>query len=281
MFTKFPLLLNAAQVQLPRTDQFEALCNVLVYDLRQFCIMKLQFVLFAGAVALSNASPHPTPVEVRHFYKPDLPDRGYGCNCTDTTPGPLPSSAPYLCLDWRLGPKVLPRYLPLSSELSSYNRFGGVSPGEFLAKWWNTTSQSYIYPGTVTNGFSTDINGNPINGTMILPAGTLLDRFGGEKTGTYLSSADTPYSQRSLPPSNLNDNSYYPGFPYAYHVYRVMQDLEVVGGPIAPWFGQPGLGTQFFTGSDKPVEWLIANKFLERVDLSILITNREQKGCGY
>lgn len=52
--------------------------------------------------------------------------------------------------------------------------------------------------------------------------------------GTYVSSADTPYNQRSLPPSNLNDNSFYPGFPYSYHVYRVKKDMEVVGGPIAP-----------------------------------------------
>lgn len=87
---------------------------------------------------------------------------------------------------------------------------------------------------------------------MLLPPGTLLDRFGGETglstsaidsveintllifTGTYLSAADAPYSQRSLPPSNLNDNSYYPGFPYNYHVYRVKKELEVTGGPIAP-----------------------------------------------
>ncbi|KAI9646027.1 hypothetical protein NHQ30_005465 [Ciborinia camelliae] len=247
--------------------------------------MKLQFVLLAGAIALSNASPHPTPVEARHLFVPQLPPTSDGCNCTDTKPGPLPSSAPYICTDWRLGPKVLPKYLPLSSELSSYNRFGGLSPGEFLAKWWNASASdgrgSYIYPGTVTNGFSTDIYGNPINGTMILPVGTLLDRFGGEKTGTYLSSADTPYSQRSLPPSNLNDNADYPGFPYDYHVYRVMQNLTVVGGPIAPWFGQPGLGTQFFTGNDRPIAWLLNNFILERVDLSVLITNREQKGCGY
>ncbi|KAA8568601.1 hypothetical protein MFRU_012g01440 [Monilinia fructicola] len=245
--------------------------------------MKLELILLAGVAAISNASPHSLPVEARHLFdEPDAPDGGYGhCNCTGTKPGALPASAPYLCYDWRLGPKVLPKYLPLSSELSYYDRFGGLSPGEFLKKWWNPAGNgSYIYPGEVTNGFSTDVNGNPINGTMLLPPGTLLDRFGGE-TGTYLSAADAPYSQRSLPPSNLNDNSYYPGFPYNYHVYRVKKELEVTGGPIAPWFGQPGLTTQFFTGKGRSVEWLIDNKFLERVDLSILITNREQKACGY
>lgn len=121
-------------------------------------------------------------MKARHIL--DEPDNsgGYGsCNCTGTKAGPLPSSAPYICYDWRLGPKVLPRYLPLYSELSYYDRFGSLTPGEFLEKWWDPTGNgSFIYPGTVTNGFSTDIKGNPINGTMILPPGTLLDRFGGE-----------------------------------------------------------------------------------------------------
>ncbi|KAF7879480.1 hypothetical protein EAF04_000676 [Stromatinia cepivora] len=244
--------------------------------------MKLQFVLLAGAIALSNASPHPTSVEARHFDDgiPDQPDQPYGCNCTGTTPGPLPSSAQYICYDWRLGPKVLPKYLPLSSELSSYDRFGGLTPGEFLAKWWDNNKNQFIYPGDETQGFSTDVNGKPIRGLIRLPPDTYLDRFGGEKAGMFLSSADTPYSQRSLPPSNLNNRVDDPGFPNDYHVYRVTKYLKLYAGPIAPWFGQPGLGTQFYSGP-RTIAELIRNGTLERVDPSVLISNRQQKGCGY
>lgn len=130
----------------------------------------------------------------RHFDEPgnpDQPDQPYGCNCTGTTPGPLPSSAQYICYDWRLGPKTLPKYLPLSSELSSYDRFDGLTPGEFIKTWWdpelNPPYGSFRYPGDVTpgdQGFSIDINGKPISGFVELPPNTYLDRFGKE-TGLF------------------------------------------------------------------------------------------------
>ncbi|KAM3152064.1 Conidial surface nicotinamide adenine<br_dinucleotide glycohydrolase nadA [Botrytis cinerea] len=251
--------------------------------------MKLQLAFLVGVIAISNASPHPTSVKGRHFDEPgnpDQPDQPYGCNCTGTTPGPLPSSAQYICYDWRLGPKTLPKYLPLSSELSSYDRFDGLTPGEFIKTWWdpelNPPYGSFRYPGDVTpgdQGFSIDINGKPISGFVELPPNTYLDRFGKE-TGMFLSSADTPYSQRSLPPSNLNNRPDDPGFPNDYHVYRTTQKLILNAGPIAPWFGQPGLGTQFYSGP-RTIADLIGNKTLERVDPSVLISNRQQQGCGY
>lgn len=82
----------------------------------------------------------------------------------------------YICNDSRLGPKILPKMLPLSSFLTDYDRFGGMTPGEYLAKW--TTNGSYYYPDL--NGFSVDTNGNAINGSMILDVGALVDRFGSE-----------------------------------------------------------------------------------------------------
>ncbi|KAJ7651781.1 hypothetical protein B0H17DRAFT_1147623 [Mycena rosella] len=65
-----------------------------------------------------------------------------------------------------------------------------------------------------------------------------LDRFGSER-GMFLAPADTPFSQRSLPPSSL-------GPPAVYHVYQVEKDLTALSGEIAGWFGQPGQGTQYF-----------------------------------
>ncbi|PQE32045.1 hemagglutination repeat-containing protein [Rutstroemia sp. NJR-2017a WRK4] len=241
--------------------------------------MRFQLVFIASALALCSASPlGPTPIEARNNIQSAHNSFGKrcNCNCTGTTPGPLPSSAPYICQDDRLGPMDLPSYLPLSGVLSSYDRFGGLTPGDFL-KAWTDSNGKYKYPPG--NGFSLDAKGNPINGSMILTPGTLIDRFGSEY-GSYVSSANAPYSQRSLPPSNL-DFDPKSGFPYNYHVYRVLKDLPVVGGPIAPWFGQPGLGAQFYVGGLGNIMYLINNTYIERVDSDILVASKEEQGCGY
>ena len=98
---------------------------------------------------------------------------------------------------------------------------------------------------------------------MILEVGTQVDRFGSESR-TYVSAADAPFDQRSLPPSSLNtapDGL----FPYGYHVYIIKKALTVEGGPIAPWFGQPGLGAQFNIGKTGNVLKLIELGYLERL----------------
>lgn len=115
----------------------------------------------------------------------------------------------YVCGDWRLGPVQLPTMLPpLEPLLELYNRFGGLCPGAFLEAWWNSTTGYWNYPDQT--GFSVDLSiagspgGKAIDGNLILPAGTLIDRFGAEKNGKYFSPAAAPYLQRALPPSNLD-----------------------------------------------------------------------------
>lgn len=97
--------------------------------------------------------------------------------------------------------------------------------------------------------------------------------------GSFISAASAPYSQRALPPSNLATNPDSPDFPYNYHIYKVLKSLPVVGGPIAPWFGQPGLGAQFFTGETGNIMKLIAEGYLEREDPKVLI-DRNNPGCA-
>ena len=87
--------------------------------------------------------------------------------------------------------------------------------------------------------------------------------------GTYISAAASPYSQRALPPSNL-DSSDKLEFPYNYHLYEVTKPLVVLGGPIAPWFGQPGLGAQFYVGATGNIMTLIKNGYLKRLNTSEL-----------
>lgn len=99
--------------------------------------------------------------------------------------------------------------------------------------------------------------------------------------GSYVSAADAPYSQRALPPSNLDTPVDTPEYPYNYHIYTVMKPLTAVGGPIAPWFGQHGLGAQFYIGATGNIMSLLANGYLERVNKTKLETGPGRSGdCG-
>jgi hypothetical protein len=127
--------------------------------------MLLSFVL-SSLLCLSTVSALPNP---------NLAERA-ACDCSGTRDGGR-SSKDYICRDARLGPTKLPRKLPLSTFVESYNRFGGLTPIQFLQTWTDEKG-SYKYPPQ--NGFQLDEHGNAINGSMILPVGTLVDRFGSE-----------------------------------------------------------------------------------------------------
>ncbi|KAI1020932.1 hypothetical protein LB505_003471 [Fusarium chuoi] len=219
--------------------------------------------LLSSLLCLSTVSALPNPIVAERA----------ACDCSGTRDGGS-SSKDYICRDARLGPTKLPKKLPLSATVESYNRFGGLTPIQFLQTWTDEKG-NYKYPPQ--NGFQLDANGNAINGSMVLQVGTLVDRFGSEY-GSYVSAASAPYSQRALPPSNLATNPDTPDFPYNYHVYRVIKPLTVVGGPIAPWFGQPGLGAQFFTGETGNVKFLIEQNYLQKEDPSALVY--KSSGCA-
>lgn len=92
-------------------------------------------------------------------------------------------------------------------------------------------------PGEVIQWPPNDgFHGTPF--TQILKPGTLVDRYG-RSGGSFLSPAGTPFEARALPPHYLNT--------HPYHVYEVVKPFEVQAGRIAPWFGQPGMGTQYLT----------------------------------
>lgn len=84
----------------------------------------------------------------------------------------------YFCGDSYLGPVHLPTAFPLSGLFSTYDRFGGLCPSVFLAKWYNATVGSFIY--RPDNGFQLDNSGGTILGNVTLSAGLLIDRFGSE-----------------------------------------------------------------------------------------------------
>lgn len=182
-------------------------------------------------------------------------------------------SSRYFCDDWRLGPTKLPTRGVLGAILNGYHRFGGLTPMEFLNKWWDPAAASgrgnWRYPDY--DGYELDTTGNPIARHLTLHQGQLVDRFGNE-FGRFLSPAGARYGERGLPPSNLDTAD--PNYPYDYHLYRVTRDVVVCAGPIAPTFEQPGNGVQYVTSSqacDDPtprpnVAALVANRTLVRLN---------------
>lgn len=149
---------------------------------------------------------------------------------------------------------------PLLSIASNYDRFGNLTPGQFLKEYWD---ESLVRNGKVVGGwkypkhegFQLDVDNIPIRRTIKLLEGMLVDRFGDED-GHFIAAADAPFAQRSLPPDSLNvckdKEICIPvgmprHYPHAYHLYRVLKPFEVVAGPVAPAFGQFGLVSIFQT----------------------------------
>lgn len=198
--------------------------------------------------------------------------------CLGLVPTPYPyANTEFVCNDWRFGPVDLPRSGVLGSILSGYDRFGTLTPVEFLNKWWDPTMDvgqgNWKYPPD--DGFDHDTAGKVIANEVTLHPGQLLDRFGNE-FGSFLSPAGAKYKERALPPSNLNTED--PRYPYNYHLYRVKKDTLVCAGPIAPAFEQPGQGVQYVTSfsrkrtycthvpTDKTVHALVQDGNLERAN---------------
>ncbi|KAK2766519.1 hypothetical protein CKAH01_15468 [Colletotrichum kahawae] len=185
------------------------------------------------------------------------------CNGTNSSD----SSGNYVCDDPRLGPKILPSAIPIQGIVgpdSTYRRFGGRCPGQYLAEFWDSESDKPGWRYPILLGYGIDTGGKAATFNFTLLPGVHIDRFGGE-TGDYTSPAGTPYAMRSLPPWNLNTRSPTDP-PYSYNVYRVATPMVVRAGPISPHFGQPGLGLQFFMPAKVSV--LVEQGSLTRVNLT-------------
>ncbi|RDI63963.1 TNT domain-containing protein [Nocardia pseudobrasiliensis] len=161
-----------------------------------------------------------------------------------------------------LGPEPLPRKPPVGPLLFGYQRFGWLSADEFVAEYRNESG--WIYPPA--DGFVV-LAGKPLRHQEQLWPGQRIDRFG-YPGGRYLAPQGDRFAARALPPQNLNTPE---GTPQSnYHLYCVVKRFTVDAGPIAPWFEQPGAGTQFVlmpaylpdAGSALSVTWLLQNGYL-------------------
>jgi Tuberculosis necrotizing toxin len=186
-----------------------------------------------------------------------------GCGNRDTLPDTPPTTHGFHD-DLMLGPDPLPHDAPVGPIVVGYKRFGATDLDGFKHNFVKPSVDdrhpaSWIWPPG-PDGFATKSGGSlgaPDRKQITLKAGTLLDRFG-FATGKFLAPKGTPFGQRALPPQALetadHTNPDYQGLkwtqntiipPSNYHVYCVQNDFKVDAGPIAPWFGQPGLGTQY------------------------------------
>lgn len=168
------------------------------------------------------------------------------CDCTGITKTTVNTTF-HICHNASLGPQTLPWRFPMLSFVSNYDRFGALTPIEFLSKWgfYNATVGKWRWKYPAFDGFHLDAKGDPIRAFMTLRKGLKVDRFGAE-TGSFIAAADSPFNQRALPPDALNvcpdPNDCRPkDHPWNYHIYEVLQDFQVIGGPIAPAFEQDGL----------------------------------------
>ncbi|RUT46774.1 DUF4237 domain-containing protein [Paenibacillus anaericanus] len=112
-----------------------------------------------------------------------------------------------------------------------YNKYQSVYTEP---KYYDQKTGNINWPGE--NG-DPNINGFllGISEDMTLKKGMLIDRYG-SPVGNFFSPEGIPYEQRALAPHS----------DYAdYYVYKIVQDFEVEGGIIAPWFDRPGGGLQY------------------------------------
>ncbi len=169
--------------------------------------------------------------------------------------------------DSRLGPERLPKLGPVGVQLAGYSRTGHRPVATFLKRYYDTASAGWRYPPA--DGYALGPDGRPEKWVATLRQGERIDRYGSEYGG-FLAPVGMPYTERSIPPSNLV------GIPPAgcnYHVYDVLRPFRVHAGPVAPWFFQTGGGTQYqLTSGLVPnaparlsVLWLVENGYLGRV----------------
>lgn len=187
---------------------------------------------------------------------------------TAATTGSTCSNA-YLDGDARLGPAQLPTTGSIFPIVASYQPLAGLTASQFLAKYWNPTANGgkggWNYPPD--NGYLLSPSGQPIEVVVQLIVGQRIDRFGSQ-FGAFLAPMDTLYQSRALPPMSLDN--FDPAFTCNYHLYQVRKSFKVESGPIAPGFGQPGLGLQYqLVGSLVPgspaqlnVNWLVDHQYL-------------------
>ncbi|TCJ16391.1 DUF4237 domain-containing protein, partial [Flaviaesturariibacter flavus] len=117
---------------------------------------------------------------------------------------------------------------------------GGINPNESIGIFntrakgidvrnsnWVDHNGNFIWPSR--EGFATEPT------TVTLKPGDRFNRYGSE-AGTFASPAGTPLNQRAMAPGSTAK-------PLT--EYEVLKPFDAKAGKTAPWFGEPGGGTQY------------------------------------
>lgn len=142
-----------------------------------------------------------------------------------------------------------------ASVMRGLDPSGGMSWKDFDSQYGSAGARNWPSNDGFPPGY--------VPGPAHLPAGTILDRFGGE-TGSYLAPDGAHFADRALMPESVGSQ---------YHRYMITGEplppgLRIVEGPVAPWFGQtpsPGATQYMIVGSDgatPSVEELIRRGYL-------------------
>lgn len=120
---------------------------------------------------------------------------------------------------------------------------------------------AFSWPGH--DGFATS-HGTVLAERVTLAPGDKLDRYGGyfdakgefRDSGRYFADQGIEFEKRALPPKSKANSP---------HTFEVLEPFDVDAGPIAPWFGEPGGGTQYFVPEEYGgVDGLIASGKIKR-----------------
>lgn len=138
-----------------------------------------------------------------------------------------------------------------------YNCFGKrlfTHIPKFIRRKWGKISRTkdgkHCYADPFCNIFrkpNTNVNGFARQGKYIyckpftLLKGTIIARYG-TPFGSFATDFGVPYHMLGLP---------YIKETVEYHVYRVLKDIQVFKGVVAPIFNSPGGGVQYFFHKEK------------------------------
>ncbi|MEI2466821.1 T7SS effector LXG polymorphic toxin [Niallia taxi] len=136
-------------------------------------------------------------------------------------------------------------------------------PSEELFRKYENIYKNPKYYDQKTGGIHWPPNDGFVSGTQIeetLPVGMRMDRYG-QPTGSFLAPESDSFPSRALAPhSELAP----------YYVYEVTDEFEVTLGKIAPWFDQPGGGTQIIkykpNGKPYTIEELIELRVIKQIN---------------
>lgn len=208
----------------------------------------LTALLLSSAIPTANAAPEvPVPPS-------SCPTGGTPLNVKagDHLPGVTQA---YFKDDPRLGPKDLPSGGLIGPLLDHYQRFMAMGPKNLIDCYWVVNQGSPPVTGwrfPPHHGFVTEPEQ-----TTIVPVHKKLQLFGNNVGGEFLAPAGTLYRESAIPPSNLD--TFQNPFPFNYHLFLVCNKtvpgqksagVPAEEGQIAPWFQQPGGGTQDWVGAN-------------------------------